>query len=90
MPTASSGCYSHDMANLQIKDVPDAVHDELRRRARQAGSSMRDYVLDLVVTDQQGPTRAEWLARLRARPRIDLGGAASELVAADRKQRDRA
>lgn len=75
------------MANLQIKDLPDDVHDELRRRARQHGSTMRDYVLRLILDDQARPSRDDWLARLRARPRIDLDRPVADLLAADRRER---
>ncbi len=75
------------MANLQIKDLPDDVHDELRRRAHMAGGSMRDYVLRLILADQAVPSREEWLARIRARPRIDLDTPVADLVAADRRAR---
>lgn len=77
------------MGNLQIKDLPDDVHDELRRRARQSGSTMRDYVLRLILTDQATPSRDEWLARIRARPRLALDQPMAEAIAADRRGRDR-
>lgn len=75
------------MANLQIKNLPDDVHDELRRRARMAGSSMRDYVLRLILQDQATPSRDEWLVRIRARPRIELDQPVARLIAADRQAR---
>ena len=75
------------MANLQIKDLPDDVHDELRRRARMADSTLRDYVLRLILADQATPSREEWLARIRARPRVDLDRPVADLVAADRRAR---
>ena len=56
------------MSNLQIKDLPDGVHAELRRRAREEGTTMREYVLRLLLADQALPSRREWLARVRERP----------------------
>ena len=35
-------CYCHAMSNLQVKNVPEAVHDELRRRADARGITLRD------------------------------------------------
>lgn len=75
------------MANLQIKDLPDDLHEELRRRARQHGTTMRDYVLRLIVADQELPSREDWLARVRARPRITLDEPVADLLAADRRGR---
>lgn len=34
------------MGNLQVKNVPTELHEELRRRAAESGSTVRDYVLD--------------------------------------------
>ena len=50
------------MANLQVKDLPDPLHEELRRRARLEGITVRTYVLRLIEADQQVPARADWLA----------------------------
>ena len=77
------------MANLQVKDLPDPLHEELRRRARLEGITVRTYVLRLIEADQQVPARADWLARLRARRPVELGRPVHELVAADREQRER-
>lgn len=76
------------MAHLQIKDVPDEVHTELRRRAAERGVSVRDYLLDLLRADQSKPSHEEWMARLAALPplRGEHGGA--ELVAAARAERE--
>jgi plasmid stability protein len=52
------------MANLQIKNVPEEMHEELRRRAKARRMSVRDYVLDLIEADQVLPTMQEWLAEL--------------------------
>lgn len=75
------------MANLQIKDLPDDVHDELRRRARVEGLTMRDYVVRLLRADQATPTKQQWLARVRTRPRIVPEAPMAELLAADRRER---
>jgi hypothetical protein len=76
------------MATLQVKDVPDALHRELRRRADLDGLSIRDYLLRLIRNDQQRPPAAEWLARLHRLEPLDLGAPASDLVQADRAARD--
>lgn len=62
------------MGNIQIKNVPDDVHEEVRRRAAEAGSTLRDYVLRLIRADQALPTTAEWLAQVAAREPVDLSG----------------
>lgn len=75
------------MVNLQVKGVPEPVHEELRRRARERGLSMRDYVLDLLRRDQAVPTTAEWSTRLDSLRPITLGAPASELLHSERDHR---
>lgn len=53
------------MANLQIKNVPEPLHEELRRRAAQSHQTVRDYVLQLIVADQQRATTSDWLESLQ-------------------------
>ena len=72
------------MSNLQIKDLPEDVHEELRQRARYEGTSVRSYVLQLILEDQQLEPRQLWLARVRARRPVDLGRPVAELIAQDR------
>ena len=37
------------MATIQIRDIPDEVHEELQRQARAAGQSLQAYMRDHVV-----------------------------------------
>lgn len=76
------------MANLQIKNLPDEVHAELRRRAGAEGITLRDYVLRLIVADQELPSRHEWLTRVRARRSVPLTESTAAAVAHDRASRD--
>jgi plasmid stability protein len=75
------------MANLQIKDLPEELHEELRRRARLEGITVRAYVLRLIEADQELPTKSEWLAQIRERRPVDIGGPAADLINADREER---
>jgi antitoxin FitA len=56
-----------------VKDVPEELHEALRRRAMQEGMTMADYVLDLIRRDLGLPSRREWLERLATREPVDLG-----------------
>lgn len=76
------------MSNLQIKNVPEPVHGELRRRAAQRHQSVRDYVLTLIERDQLGPTMADWLEQVAGDPAVELPGSAAEAVEAARRERD--
>lgn len=75
------------MANLQIKGLPDDVHEELRRRARMEGVTVRAYVERLIAADQALPPPSEWFARIRLRRPVDIGGPVVDLVQKDRDER---
>ena len=84
MPVA---CHHRPMSNLQVKDVPDAVHAELRRRAQLSGRTIRDYMLDLIRRDLAAPSREEWLAAVRRLKPLDPGEPAAEAIRAEREAR---
>lgn len=75
------------MANLQIKDLPEELHEELRRRARFEGISVRDYVLRMIRNDQAYPSKAEWAERMRNREPLPLADDPADLVRAARDER---
>jgi predicted nucleic acid-binding protein len=75
------------VANLQIKDLPEDIHDELRRRASRSGMTVRDYVLDLLRRDQSIPSRVEWLESLRQLDPVEAGRPAAELIREQRAAR---
>ncbi len=62
-------CLKHDtvmhMANLQIRNFPDALHSTLAKRARSQGVTMSEYVTTLLERDLSRPTTDEWLTAVR-------------------------
>ena len=77
MPIA---CSDEAMSNLQIKNVPETVHTELRRRAEQAGLSLRDYMLRLIRRDLALPSVQDWLAEIDQLEPVPEGGATCLLL----------
>jgi plasmid stability protein len=74
------------MKTIQVRNVPEGVHRELRTRAAAAGVSLSDYALEELERVAQHPPVADLLMRARARS----GGAdGSAIVAAVRAGRDR-
>jgi antitoxin FitA len=74
------------MKTIQIRNVPDEVHRELRIRAAGSGVSLSDYALGELERVARHPPVAELLERARSR----TGGATGEeIVAAVRDGRDR-
>jgi plasmid stability protein len=76
------------MGAIQVKDVPEELHDALRRRAIQEGTTLADYVLDLIRRDLGLPSRREWFERLATREPVRGGFDVAEELRAARAERD--
>jgi plasmid stability protein len=71
---------------IQIRNVPDDVHGELRARAAASGSSLSDYALAELTRVARRPRVADVLERAAARADwVDV----DEIVSAVREMRDR-
>lgn len=55
------------MPSVQIKDVPEATHAVLRRRAAEAGQSLQEYLRARLVAEASRPTLDEVLTRAGGR-----------------------
>ena len=73
------------MANLQVRNIPDDLHDRLRRHAREHNRTMSEVVL---ITVERELARWGWRNRLARRPKTDLGVEAVTLLAEERSLRD--
>jgi len=74
------------MATIQIKHVPDDVHEEMHRRAKNAGKSLQQYLLDDLCSRAQRVPLDEWLDRAGSRRGSKLTG--DEIVQMIREDRD--
>src|ERR1700684_2560353 len=82
-----TACYVHAMSAIQVKNVPDDLHERLRARARAEGRSMSDYVLYVLERDLALPTTREWLEELkRSDPMTDVSR--EDILAAIREGRE--
>ncbi|MDE0654593.1 MAG: toxin-antitoxin system HicB family antitoxin [bacterium] len=72
------------MANLQVKNIPETLHDRLRRHARANNCTISAAVLTAVEREL---ARWEWRERLAQRPTTDLGIEAAALLAEERSLR---
>jgi plasmid stability protein len=72
---------------LQVRNVPDDVHAELRRRAQAAGVSLSEYVLRELERVAARPPIEEVLARSASR-RLDISMAdVVETIRTERRER---
>jgi plasmid stability protein len=56
------------MPAVQIKDVPDDVHEVLRRRARAAGQSLQEYLRSALIAQARQPTLQEIFDEVERNP----------------------
>jgi plasmid stability protein len=88
MPTC---CYAVFMAvHLQIRDLPDEIHQTLRRRASARGLSLRQYALEIFQEHCGQPTVDEWLDGLNRLAPVALAIPAAEAVREAREADDSA
>jgi plasmid stability protein len=72
---------------IQIRNVPEGVHRELKARAALAGMSLSDFLLDEVRRLAERPTLEEMRRRLAQRPREALAESSADAVRAERDSR---
>ena len=73
------------MATIQIRDVPEDVHEVLRVRAARAGMSLAEYLRREVSGLARRPTPEEFLARVTVRD--DVPVSTEEIAAAVHAER---
>jgi antitoxin FitA len=72
---------------VQIRNVPEGLHRQLKARAALAGMSLSDYLLGEIRQIAERPTIDELRARLRSRAESALSEPPAEAL---RAERDRA
>ena len=82
-------CY---MANITIKEMPDALHKELRQQAELEGRSLNSYVIHLLELGAEERARRRRMREGREAFRkfvasIPPMGDSTELIREDRDQR---
>jgi antitoxin FitA len=76
------------MSMIQIRNVPDDLHRELKARAAQNGMTLSDYLLGELRTLAARPTMQEWLAKTEQLTPVELGGETpAEAIAAERARK---
>jgi plasmid stability protein len=72
---------------VQIRDVPDEMHRELKSRAALAGMSMSEYLLLELRRALERPTREQLLKRLKTRAPVQKRLDIAKAVRAERERR---
>jgi plasmid stability protein len=74
----------HMAVMIQIRNVPDPLHRQLKSRAALAGMSLSDYLLSEIREVAERPTLMELRARLERRSEITPSVPPAEAVRAER------
>jgi len=76
------------MGVIQVKNVPEDLHEALRRRASHEGTDLQSYLLRMIRRELSLPSETEWLEELRAQPTAIGLPAAAEMLQAAREDRE--
>ena len=77
--------YPHYMPNLQVRNIPDALHERLCRHARENSCTISAIVL---IAVERELARREWQDHLAQRSKTELGVEAATLLAEECSLRD--
>ena len=72
---------------IQLRNVPDALHRDLKARAAMAGMSLSDYLLAKIKEIAETPALAEFRERLHKRKPISAHIDTARLVREEREAR---
>lgn len=77
------------MGAIQVKNVPEDLHEALRQRAAREGMDLQSYLLRIIRRDLSLPSETEWLEELRTQPTVSGLPPAAEMLRANREDRNR-
>lgn len=77
----------HMARMIQIRNVPERLHQELVRRARAAGQTLTRYIEDVLRRELSRPGRDEVMRDIASREAVDLGRPAADIIHEERKKR---
>ena len=69
---------------IQIRNVPEGLHRDLKARAARSGMTLSDYLLAELRALAVRPTMREWLARSESWQPVETGEAPADALAAER------
>ncbi len=71
---------------IQIRNVPDGLHRELKARAALNGMTLSDYLLDELRAIAVRPTMKEWLAKSETWEPVETDMSSAEALALERAE----
>lgn len=74
---------------IQVRNVPNRTHGELKRRAKARGQTLTAYIEEILEREVARPTKEEVFAEIRSRTPIVLDIPAAEIIRQEREERER-
>jgi len=71
---------------IQIRNVPEDLHRQLKARAADAGMTLSDYLLEELRELAVRPTLREWLDRSESWAPVDVAEAPADALRAERRR----
>jgi len=79
--------HASSMSMIQIRNVPEELHRELKVRAARAGMTLSEYLLDVIRKAAERPEPGDLLLWLRERSPVYAAESPAEAVRAEREAR---
>jgi plasmid stability protein len=73
---------------IQVRNVPDRLHRELKRRAKLRGQTLTAYIQKVLEHEVSRPSAEEVFDRIASREPVKLGLPAAELIRQGRAERE--
>jgi antitoxin FitA len=71
---------------IQIRNVPDELHAQLKRRAAESGKTLSNYLLEEMREYATRPTLREWLDAAATWEAVHLHESPAEAIRAERER----
>jgi len=79
--------HASSMSMIQIRNVPENVHRDLKARAARAGMTLSDYLLDVIRKATERPEPELLLKRVRERTPVYVSESPADALRAEREAR---
>ena len=70
---------------IQVRNVPDTLHRELRKRAKARGQTLTDYIQAILEREVSRPPKMDVFLRIADREPVQFPGTAAEIIRAERE-----
>lgn len=74
---------------IQVRNVPERLHRELRRRAKARGKTLTAYIEEVLEREVSRPTMDEVFDWIESREPVRGGPSAAAIIRRERAQRER-